>query len=248
MSDYCGCPLRGSEALKKAPCGAESLSDAAINSPCTVRNLSEGTQRMINRPAPLVEKCNNGARPFQKVTTKLICVLLAFAAIVSAQDQMANPLLGTSKAIFGISKNDVLGSVDKIPTNLWSFQPTTEVRTIGQLFAHIADGQYEFCGVAAEGKPVSKNIEKTAKSRDEIVAALNQAFAYCDSVYAKFTDAKAAERVKFFGMDITRLGALDFNVAHNMEHYGNLVTYMRLNNIVPPSSAPRTPAASATQK
>ena len=51
-----------------------------------------------------------------------------------------------------------------------------------------------------------------------------------------------AEIVKFFNMSITRLGAMDFNTAHNMEHYGNLVTYMRLKNIVPPSSAPRPPA------
>ena len=183
------------------------------------------------------------------MTLKSILVLVVVAtATLSAQAQIANPLVATSKALFGISKNDVLGSVDKIPANLWSFQPTTDVRTVGQLFAHIADGQYEFCGVAAEGKPVSKNIEKAAKDRDEIVAALKQAFGYCDSVYAEMTDAKATEPVRFFGMNITRLGALDFNVAHNMEHYGNLVTYMRVKGIVPPSSAPRTPASAATQK
>jgi uncharacterized damage-inducible protein DinB len=172
---------------------------------------------------------------------KPIAILFAFTAVLCAQDQTANPLLSTSKAIFGISKSDILGSVDKIPEDLWSFQPTKEVRTVGQLFAHVADGQYEFCGVALEGKPVSKNIEKTAKTKAEIVPALNDAFAYCDSAYASLTDARAAEMVKFLGRNITRLGALDFNVAHNMEHYGNLVTYMRLKNIVPPSSTPRTP-------
>ena len=69
------------------------------------------------------------------------------------------------------------------------------------------------------------------------------AFQYCDNAYAKLNDAKAAETVKFFGMNITRLGAMDFNTAHTLEHYGNLVTYMRLKNIVPPSSTPRPPAA-----
>jgi uncharacterized damage-inducible protein DinB len=165
----------------------------------------------------------------------------------SPLESPANPLVSTSKAIFGISKKDILGSVDKIPEALWSYQPTKDVRTIGQLFAHIADGQYEFCGVATEGKPGMKEIEKTAKTRDEIVAALKQAFAYCDAAYASMTDEKAAETVKIFGMNITRLGALDFNTGHNMEHYGNLVTYMRLKNIVPPSSTPRTPPAGATK-
>ncbi len=177
----------------------------------------------------------------QGVNMKLTTAVFLFAAVLSAQDQPANPLVATSKAVYGISKADVLGSVDKIPDELWSFQPTKDVRTVAQLFAHIADGQYEFCGVASEGNPVSKNIEKTATTKAEIVPALKEAFAYCDSAYANLTDAKAAETVKFFGMTITRLGAMDFNTAHNMEHYGNLVTYMRIKNIVPPSSAPRTP-------
>jgi len=179
---------------------------------------------------------------------KLTTALFLLTATLPAQGQPANPLVAASKAIYGVSKNDVLGSVDKIPEELWSFQPTPEVRTVGQLFAHIADGQYEFCGVATQGKPVSKDIEKTAKTKAQIVAALHEAFAYCDAAYTGMTDAKSAEMVTFFGMKITRLGALDFNVAHNMEHYGNLVTYMRLKGIVPPSSTPRTPPAGAGKK
>jgi uncharacterized damage-inducible protein DinB len=177
-----------------------------------------------------------------------IAVLLLLSALLSAQDQAANPLMASSKAIYTISKNDVMGSVDTIPDDLWSFQPTKEVRTVAQLFAHIADGQYEFCGVATEGQPVSKGIEKTAKTKAEITAALKEAFGYCDAAYSKLTDAKAAETVTFFGNKITRLGAMDFNTAHNMEHYGNLVTYMRLKGLVPPSSAPRTPTAGAKKK
>jgi uncharacterized damage-inducible protein DinB len=191
---------------------------------------------------------HNDFKSIKRVIMKLTTALFVFAALLSAQDQPANPLIATSKAIFGISKTDILGSVDKIPADLWSYQPTKEVRTVGQLFAHVADGQYEFCGVAAEGKAVSKNIEKTAKTKDEIVAALKEAFAYCDSAYANMTDAKGAETVKAFGMTVTRLGALDFNTAHNMEHYGNLVTYMRLKNIVPPSSEPRKPPSGSTGK
>jgi uncharacterized damage-inducible protein DinB len=178
---------------------------------------------------------------------KFISAVFLVAAGLSAQQPPANPLSATSKAIFAISKGDVLGSVDIIPEDLWSYQPTKDVRTIGQLFAHIADGQYEFCGVAVEGKPVSKDIEKTAKTKAEIVAALKEAFSYCDHAYSNMTDAKAPEIVKFFGMNVTRLGVLDFNTAHNMEHYGNLVTYMRIKGIVPPSSAPRTPPSGSTK-
>src|ERR1039457_811043 len=169
---------------------------------------------------------------------------LSLAGPASAQDAPANPLVAVSRTIFNISKGDVLGSAAKIPDELWSFQPTKEVRTVAQLFAHVADGQYEFCGVVAEGKSVSKDIEKTLKTKAEILPALKDAFAYCDAAYAKMTDADAAVLVSFFNMKITKLGAMDFNTAHNMEHYGNLVTYMRIKGIVPPSSEPRQPAAS----
>jgi uncharacterized damage-inducible protein DinB len=174
---------------------------------------------------------------------KLLSAVLLFAGVAAAQNTPANPLVTVSKNIYAIAKNDILGSVDKIPEELWSFQPTPEVRTVAQLFAHVADGQYEFCSVAA-GEKVSKGIEKADKTKAEIVPALKEAFAYCDGVYAKMTDADAAQLVSFFGMKITKLGAMDFNTAHTMEHYGNLVTYMRIKGIVPPSSTPRQPATS----
>jgi uncharacterized damage-inducible protein DinB len=175
---------------------------------------------------------------------KLLTAVVLFAAVASAQGTPANPLTTVSKNIYAIAKKDILGSADKVPDEMWSFQPTKDVRTFGQLIAHVADAQYEFCGVAAEGKSVSKDIEKTRKTKAEIVPALKDAFAYCDAAYEKMTDATAADMVSFFGMKITKLGAMDFNIAHTMEHYGNLVTYMRIKGIVPPSSEPRQPAAS----
>ena len=69
--------------------------------------------------------------------------------------------------------------------------------------------------------------------------ALNAAFAYCDKAYDGMTDAHAAEMVKFFGREQAKLTVLAFNNAHNDEHYGNMVTYMRMKGLVPPSSESR---------
>jgi uncharacterized damage-inducible protein DinB len=166
---------------------------------------------------------------------KLAAALFLCAAVLTAQTAPKNPLVASSQGLFGVAKGDVLKSMDKIPDNLWSFQPTPDVRTVGQLFAHIADAQYEFCS-ATTATPVDKGIEKTAKSKAEITAAVKEAFAYCDGIFAKMTDASAAELVPFFGRQLARLSIMDFNTAHTMEHYGNLVTYMRIKGIVPPSS------------
>jgi uncharacterized damage-inducible protein DinB len=153
-----------------------------------------------------------------------------------AQTGPSNPLVESSKVFYSNAKNDILRSADKLPEAKYAFRPTDSVRTYGQVLAHVADGQYEFCGAAA-GNHDQKNIEQTAKTKADIVTALKAAFAYCDAIYAGMTDAKAAEMIPAFGsFKVTRLGMLDFNVSHTMEHYGNLVTYMRIQGIVPPSS------------
>ena len=170
---------------------------------------------------------------------RFAAALLVCAAIAGAQTPTKNPVVETSKGIFAVAKNDILKSADAIPEELWSFKPTPDVRTIGQLFAHIADGQYEFCGPAKGDQGSGPNVEKNAKSKAEIVDALKTAFAYCDAAYSGMNDAKAAELIQFFGRSSARIGPMDYNIAHTMEHYGNLVTYMRLKNIVPPSSAGR---------
>jgi uncharacterized damage-inducible protein DinB len=166
---------------------------------------------------------------------KLAATLCLCAAGLTAQTMPKNPIVATSQAVYAIAKGDVLKSMDKIPDAVWSYKPTPDVRTVGQLFAHIADGQYEFCG-PVKGESVDKGVEKTAKTKAEITAAVKDAFGYCDAIYAKMTDADAAVMVKFFNMNSTKVGLLDFNTAHVMEHYGNLVTYMRMKGIVPPSS------------
>ncbi len=153
-----------------------------------------------------------------------------------AQTSANNPLVASSKVFYSNAKNDILKSADKMAEDKYAFKPTATVRTYGQVLAHVADGQYEFCGAAA-GNHDQKNIEQTAKTKADIVAALKAAFAYCDAIYAGMTDAKAAEMIPAFGeFKVTRLGMLDFNVSHTMEHYGNLVTYMRIQGVVPPSS------------
>ena len=182
------------------------------------------------------------ADSLESVVMKTVFATLLIAAHLCAQSTATqsappkNPLVATSQAFFASAKNNILRSADKVPDDLWSYQPAPTVRTFAQLFAHVADGQYEFCGMASEGKVVDKGIEKSATTKAAIVAALKDAFAYCEAAYAKMTDTTAAEMVPFFNRQVTRIGAMDYNVVHTTEHYGNLVTYMRLKNIVPPTS------------
>jgi uncharacterized damage-inducible protein DinB len=171
---------------------------------------------------------------------RLLLIALAALGVASAQNAPSNPLLTSSKMFYTNVKGNIVKSADKVPEAKYSFAPTDGVRTFGQILAHVADGQYEFCGAAKEGPRTQKDIEHTAKTKAEIVAALNEAFAFCDAVYAGLTDATASTTIPGFGgQKFTRLSFLDFNVAHTSEHYGNLVTYMRILGMVPPSSESR---------
>jgi len=89
-------------------------------------------------------------------------------------------------------------------------------------------------------KGVAKPADPSDKAtKADIVAALRASDALCDAAFAGLTDANATAPVKFWGATHPRVSALNMLAEHDGEHYGNLVTYMRLKGLVPPTSEPR---------
>lgn len=180
---------------------------------------------------------------FFKISFCLIC-LLAPSTIISAQDKSPagssqnNPISATSKRFYGGMKNIILLSANKMPEENYNFKATDAVRSYGQIIAHIAESQYGFCSIVLGEKNPAPKIEQTKTAKADLIAALNDAFSYCDKAYNGMTDTSASQMVKFMGADTTKLGVLTANLAHTALHYGNLVTYLRLKNIVPPTSEP----------
>src|SRR5262245_13948627 len=111
--------------------------------------------------------------------------------------------------------------------------------SFNSMFAIPTHANYSFCsGVLGENSP-SPGIENTKTTKTALTVALRNAFAYCGRAYDALTDASANETVKAFGQERNKLGVLWFNTSHNLEHYGNLVAYMRMKGVVPPSSEPK---------
>ena len=155
--------------------------------------------------------------------------------------QSANPLTANAKIQFGALTGFVVRSAEKVPEELYSFRATPEVRSMGQLFGHIADALFSMCSTAAGSKPPRTGIEKAVTEKAALVAALKEGVSYCNTVFDSMTDQKGVEAVPFYFGPTPRLSVLYFAVTHTYEHYGNLVTYMRLKNIVPPSSEATKP-------
>ena len=172
---------------------------------------------------------------------RFIVALAIIAAPAAASAQSANPLTANAKVQFGALSGFVVRSAEKVPEDLYSFRATPEVRSMAELFGHVADAMFGMCSTAAGTKPPRTGIEKVVLAKPALIAALKEGVSYCNSVYDSMTDQKGVETVPFVFGPTPRLSVLYFVVTHTYEHYGNLVTYMRLKNIVPPSSEPAKP-------
>ena len=157
--------------------------------------------------------------------------------------QTVNPLSAEVKWSYGSIKNNLLKLAEKMPAEDYTFRPTPEVETFGRRVAHIADANMSVCsGLNGDRKRLGA-ASKTTK--EELVAALKESFAYCDTVFDALTDRTAQEMVSSrlggpFPPDPmrSRLATLYNLVRHSNEMYGYMAVYLRLKGIVPPTSAP----------
>jgi uncharacterized damage-inducible protein DinB len=170
--------------------------------------------------------------------------LLALAALITfqvapirAQDGASSgAAVSTARTLWEPMIGYITTAAEELPESTYAYKPTPEVRSFGQLVGHVAGAQYLICAAALGEPPREEDaIEKSKKSKAELVAALKASTQYCSKAYAQ-TDKAAQGKTKLFGQERTRLYALGLNATHDAEHYGNIVTYLRINGVVPPSS------------
>jgi uncharacterized damage-inducible protein DinB len=186
---------------------------------------------------------------------KRLCFVLvasmAASVAVFAQEPStapANPITASEKGFYAVVSGEVVAAAEKMPEENYSFKPTPDVRSFGQLVGHVADAQYGLCSTAIGEPNPMKAIEKTKTSKADLVAALKDGVAYCNKAFAAMTDAEGSQMVKMMNYSVAKLTVLSVNTAHTDEHYGNMVTYLRLKSIVPPSSEGQASQGQKSQK
>jgi len=169
--------------------------------------------------------------------TLLLAFALAFCGrgVVRAQ---SNPLSSDVRRDYKTVRDYFIRSAEKMSEEDYGFKPSPDVRSFAQQVAHVADDQYNLCAPAkGEVRKASyTEIEKTLSKKTELVAALKEAFAFCDGAYEALTDASGSEMVKFGKGTQSKFEMLNWNLWHTWEHYGNVVVYLRMRGLVPPSS------------
>jgi hypothetical protein len=145
--------------------------------------------------------------------------------------------IAEAKQRYATIRDNLQKAAEAMPEENYAFKPTPEIRSFGELIAHVADAQMAICGGAAGQPKKGTAAGKTAKA--DLLAALKESSAGCDAIIDGTTEANAATPVNMGGPKASRLGMLEYNTVHDSEEYGYLAVYLRLKGIVPPTSAGR---------
>jgi hypothetical protein len=172
----------------------------------------------------------------------LTALLVASAVSVFAQAPPAAPvtLAETLQRGYANIKMNLVQSVEKMPEADFGFKvgSMAETRTFAALFGHVANSQFGTCA-AVKGVPnpnQGTNLEETARTKPDVLKALNASFAFCDDAFSSLTPANAMDMITQGRGQLTRAGALANLVAHSNEMYGTSAAYMRARGLVPPST------------
>jgi uncharacterized damage-inducible protein DinB len=191
-------------------------------------------------------------------------IVLACLMAVSAAAQApggsgpaSDPGSKALKASFDSITRYIAASAEKMPEENFAFKPTPEVMSFGELVGHVANTHFSYCSrVKGEKNPNDGNDIQKKKTKAEISKGLADSIAYCAAVYTEMTDAKMLEPLPAPPVAPAAAPAAQSptvpppppqlkynrllgNVTHDWEHYGNLVTYLRIKGLVPPSSERR---------
>jgi uncharacterized damage-inducible protein DinB len=167
------------------------------------------------------------------------CCLMTPAMRVQAQGTQAAPADVYNHLMSGMEK-EVVGAADAMPADKFNFAPTQGefkgVRTFGSQVKHLAEANYGFFeGWNIPGAVKDDDIEKLT-SKDDIVKALRDSYVYAHKAIDTINAGNAFTEMGTGQRKSTRAGTAAFCIAHSMDHYGQMVVYLRMNGIVPPAS------------
>jgi uncharacterized damage-inducible protein DinB len=158
--------------------------------------------------------------------------------LLAQQQQATDPTgvaVAAARANWIAAHNYIVRSAEQMSEADFAFKPVATVRSFGQIVAHVADDEMGWCAQILGEPRKQTGFEKTLTAKADVLKAIRDAGTYCEKPYA-MTDAQAAAIVTIWGGQQPKIRGMMDNATHDWEHYGNIVTYMRIKGMVPPSS------------
>jgi uncharacterized damage-inducible protein DinB len=177
-----------------------------------------------------------------KPLVTLALVLAGAGSLTTLQAQPAAPPAPSFRDQFLNQLKDVetkiVGLAEKMPQEKYSWRPAEGVRSISEVYMHIAGANYLFPAFLGVKPPagIDRGMEKTVTEKAKVVEALRASFAHVREGVAAMSDADLTKATKMFGQQTTYQGVLLVMADHMHEHLGQSIAYARTNAVVPPWS------------
>jgi uncharacterized damage-inducible protein DinB len=178
-----------------------------------------------------------------QLTLALVLLAAAFPAAipVEAQERPAGAR-GEVLGYIADAEQKMIALAEAIPAEKYTWRPAEGVRSISELFMHMAVANYGIprqWGHAVPEGLVLQGLERSTTDKAEVVEHLRQSFAHARQGVLAVADADLDKPVRMFGNDTTQRGALILLAGHAREHLGQAIAYARVNGVVPPWTAAR---------
>jgi len=180
---------------------------------------------------------------------KLIMMLVLAAVLGQVQapefKTSANPVSDSVRELLARSGKNLVASAELLPAEKYGYHPTPAQMTFGQLIVHIVQTNVALCsGISGTPSPMAPDeLRKLADTdpKAALVAAIKRSFDYCTEALAKVNDSQLADEVTMFGRRTgqSRAAALITIATDWADHYSTAASYLRLNDILPPTAQPR---------
>ncbi len=166
-------------------------------------------------------------------TIMLLCLFTLCLNVTSAQETYTNeePMASIDYAVKYVP-SIILAAADQMPEEFYSFKPTPEIRDFRGLMVHIVESNFYMVAMAKEEMPPAYEVGPT---KADVIKALEASFEYAEEARNSLTEEDKAKMIEFMDGTKTVQNVLDFSVFHTLQHYGNVIVYMRLKGLVPPS-------------
>ncbi len=189
----------------------------------------------------------------------LLAVCLALCAAVAAHAQSStspakapaapaattgpikDPVATSLRALLPRSQNNIVGSIEAMPADKFSYKPTPDQVTFAHLVAHIANSNNLLCSKVADVPAPKVDEPKETDSKDQLLAAVKASYSFCNDALSKTDDSKLADSIELFGRQPQPPRALAALALASgwADHYATAAMYLRLNGVLPPSAQPK---------
>lgn len=193
-------------------------------------------------------------RPLLRLSTLLVAALaLALPAVHAGSaraDDAVPGLRGEMLRALDDVKSKILDLANAMPEDKYAWRPEKGVRSVGEVYLHIAAANYSLPHMAGVDIPKDVDAAKLGDlklTKAETIEALTKSFAHAEQAITSASDADLEKPAKVFGRDGTVREVFLITCTHAHEHLGQSIAYARSNGVVPPWTA-RAEAAAAAKK